>query len=432
MKKKQKIVKEVDLLYRDNFGKMVASLATLFGLSNLKIAEDLVQDTFIAALNEWSKNGSPRKPIDWLFKVCKNKTLNELKKSHYRKTSSSTIESLYESGSIGMEYKVNQVFLEDEINDNQLRLLFATCHPAIPIKSQIILALKSVVGFKMEEISQGLGMSLEAVKKSIYRTRNLIKEEHINIYVPYIRQSEERLGAVEMVLYLMFNEGYKASSGDHLIKKELCLEAMKLTKALMDMDLNVQLTTKALFSLMLFNVARFEARSNATINSIDLEEQDRNKWDKDLMELGLEYFNDSKPLESNSRFHIEAGIASIHCLAKKFEHTDWGKIIKLYDQLGQINKSPFVQLSRCVAIYYEKGAEDALQEIEKAKLHQELENYYLFHITLGKIYFTLTDHEKAIDHYLTALHQAKIEPDRLFIKSKIDEIRNQMILSTND
>lgn len=409
----KEITKEVDRLYRSVSGQLVTSLVSFFKLSNLQLAEDIVQNTFVAALNTWSQKGIPDDPVAWLFKVCKNKTINELKKkkNHFSEYNQSFVNNHH--------IQLEQAFLASEIKDNQLRLLFAICHPAFSPKTRIILTLKTLNGFKVQEIAKGLGMKIAAVKKNLSRAKQLIKEKNLPLKVPFIMQSKERLVSVHQILYLIFNEGYSASSGGVIIRKELCLEAIKLTSTLLEEHKIANEETQALFALMLFNIARFEARTNLEGDLVELEKQDRSLWDQELINQGIKHFNVSRKASSWSTYHFEAAIASLHCTAKSFSDTNWHVILRLYDDLFKINPSPFVALNRNIALFYTGKAEEAYVAISEIK---GLETHHFYHATLAKICSVLTKNEAALNHYLEALKYTKIDTEKRFIKEKIDAL----------
>ncbi|WP_158655292.1 RNA polymerase sigma factor [Flavivirga eckloniae] len=421
MNTSSQIQNEVNQLYRNHFGKLVASLTYLFNLSNLQVSEDIVQDTFIAALENWTKNGIPKEPVNWLYKVCKNKALNVIKSKRFTHLSPLTDVSLFESKNMDIGYKMDKYFQYEQPEDMQLQLLFSICHPKIPQTSQIILALKTICGFSRSEIAKGLGMNEESVKKNLYRTKKKIADEKLVFKIPYSTKSIEKIHTVEFILYLMFNEGYKASAGNSIVKYEFCLEAMKLTKSLLkEIDLKLD-TTKALFALMLFNASRIEERNRLKNELNNLETQNRNNWDKELIHLGIEYLNNSKPRKNlTSRFHLEASIASIHCKSKSFNETNWLGILRFYDSLVQINPSAYTHLNRCIAMFYAHRAEQALKEIERLNLNKELNSYYLFNCTMGKIYKSIEKYEIAASFYKKALNQTKNNLERAYIRKQMN------------
>jgi RNA polymerase sigma factor (sigma-70 family) len=390
-------------------------LLSVFKLPNLEMAEDIVQNTFLAALKSWSVKGMPEKPVAWLFKVCKNKAINELK----QKQKSGNL-TLLPNQEHPIYFQLEQAFLPDEIRDNQLRLLFATCHPDFSPKSQLILTLKILAGFRVEEIAKGLGMKTEAVKKNLARTKSQIRESNMQLHVPFRMQSRERLNTIHQFLYLLFNEGYRASSGEREVKVELCLEAMRLTRSLLEEKKIINSDTSALFSLMLFNAARFPARTGATGEIIDLKQQDRSRWDRDLIQQDIRYFNQSKKGNSWSTYHFEAAIASFHCLSPRFEETNWAAIVKLYDGLLTTNNSCFVYFNRTIAFFYAAQPLLALSELKTLK---GLEENPLYYMALAEMYAHLEKKEEAITNFFKALAKSSLSAEQQYLKKKIKELQ---------
>ena len=284
----------MDRLYREHYGKLVASLVSFFRLSEIEWAEDIVQDTFYGALDNWSKKGLPRDSVSWLFKVCKNKTINALRRkgTHY---------APWRDTHFPLEdrTKLDQIFLPGEIKDNQLRLLFATCHPSLSPKSQIILTLKTSIGFQVHEIARALDMKLEAVKKNLTRTKQQIRLQNLPLRVPYALHSRERLNSVHRVLYLIFNEGYSASSGKVFdSKRAMASRRYGSYGNFWRRNRFFNADTQALYALMLFNIARFDTRTDTCGIPIELEYQERSRWDGKLIRSGIKHFNAARKGET--------------------------------------------------------------------------------------------------------------------------------------
>lgn len=411
--KPESVQNTIDRLYRDHSGKLIASLVSFFRLSNLQTAEDLVQNTFVAALAYWQKNGIPDDPPAWLFKVCKNKALNELK----RRTTSELSNIQKDFNSIS---EIDHAFLEHEIKDNQLRLLFATCHPAFSQKGQIILTLKSLAGFTISEIGKALHLKDETVKKTLARIRTQIRKDNMPLKVPFLLQSKERLQSVHQVLYLIFNEGYSASSGDQIIRKALCLQSIRLLQALLQEEKIRNGETHALMALMLLNVARFAARIDRGGFVVELSEQDRTLWDHDLIRQGIVHFNQAKHSGVWSRYHFEAAIASLHCTAKCFSETNWTAIIKLYDQLLLLIDSDTIRLNRFIALYYAGQKQLALTGLQNLNSLKDNAHYL---IALATVYHDLGASDKVVNLLLDALNKTQIQAERTAILKKIEKFK---------
>lgn len=403
---------DIDQLYRDNFGKLVTSLVSYFGLPNIALAEDLVQETFLAAVERWSEN-PPADPVAWLFKVCKHKAINHLNKSASKLTTNST----FDKETISEEYKLDQLLLPHEIKDNQLRMLFAFCHPELSNKVQVMLTLRMIAGFRPEEIARGLGLTVEAVKKTLVRARQKIKDRSIRLKVPYVMQSKSRLENVHAVLYLIFSEGYSATSGEYTIRQDLCLESLRLLESLLAMDNLHNTNSYALKAIILFNMARFPSREAADGSIIDLERQDRSLWDKSIITAGFACLKHSRSGNQMSAYHLEAAIASIHCASKTYEETNWFLILALYEKLYDIKPSPYIWLNRCIAIYQCHGAAPALDALLHAAPKNQLEGYHLYHVTLGKLYLEMDESSSAKSHFDLAIGLTKVKAEKEYIKS---------------
>jgi RNA polymerase sigma factor (sigma-70 family) len=406
----------IDLLYRQLYSKMVAALVSYFGLPNIAMAEDIVQETFVTAMEKWEES-EPEDHASWLFRVCKNKAIN-----HLRKNSTAVVEDtvLNERAHADMD----QIFLEHEIKDSQLRLLFASCDESISPRSQIILILKNLCGLRVDEIANALAMSEEAVMKSLTRSRQNLASA--NLAVPSLNASRPRLRIVHTAIYLLFSEGYAATEGDHVIRRELCIEAMRLVKSILEIDQLRDHDTYALMALMCFHSARFEARINREGVLVELEKQDRSLWDKELIRLGIHYLKSAHDSNITSRFVFEAAIASVHCVAEVFEETNWKVIVGLYDRLSEIQSTPFVDMNRAVAVFYADGATAALDHLNKSVHQVWLKNYYLYYALMGKIRSSLGDGLSAIRYYEKALSMCRLRAEKDFIRTKIEALKMLM------
>lgn len=373
----------VDRLYRSQFGKMLSSLLRFSGDLDLETAEDIVQDTFSAALVSWNKEGLPDNPAGWLFRVCRNKALNkirEAKKFGSKRGQEANREGVAETGVGPDEVVMEAAVLEDE----QLILLFACAHPDLAPKIQVAISLKYVVNLKVEAIAKILGLTIDGVDKMLLRARQKIRDERMLFNAPSAAALQPRMNSVHKVLYLLFNEGYKTSWGKELIREELCEEALIMTRALAQ-SLVGTAETRALYALMLFNAARIRARFGRDGELLDLEEQDRGQWDKDLIRLAMANL-ESAYGDGISTYYCEAAIAAMHCAAERFAATNWNAIIRLYRRLLGMQPNPFVELNYAIALYYGGYKQEALGILHKLEKHAFLGQYYLLHASLGRIY----------------------------------------------
>lgn len=409
----------VDHLFREEAGKMVAILIRIFGFRHAELVEDIVQDTFLTALKRWRYNELPDNPSAWLMQVAKNKTLNALK----RKSRSVSWEQydLKSSNEEELEANIDKLFLDHEIRDSQLRILFACCDRHFSAKAQIILTLKTLCGFSNSEIARALLMTEAAVKKSLYRTRKSIREDELGFGVPFTYQIDERLPAVQTAIYLMFNEGYKRSEGDELIKESLCFETARLTKQLIEALPERAGESHALLSLIYFSISRFNARHSENGDIIDLQKQDRRLWNKDLINMGFNHLRKSRQSEMLSRYHLEAGINSIHCMAPSYEETDWDSIVNYYDRLIELVNDPVVQINRAVAVSNQKNPEIGLKALEQLEQTDFPDRYPLYHATKADLHFRLGNYELARSYYRVAVDLAESKVDIRFLERKIKE-----------
>jgi RNA polymerase sigma factor (sigma-70 family) len=412
-------VKElISHLFRQQAGKMTAALIHLFGFKNIAIAEDIVQDTFLAACQGWQK--IPGNPEGWLMLVAKNKAINIIKKD--KKLVNVPGSSFYKNEDDALTTHIEQVFAEKEISDSQLRLLFLCCHPDISPKSQIIITLRIHSGFSIDEISNAMMMNVEAVKKSLNRTRAEIREKKLYNSSGYVLLSERRMEVVHKVLYLMFNEGYKTTDSPELINKDVCYEAMRLCKLLLDVG-TAKETTSALLAMMFFNAARFPARVDEAGSIISLEEQDRTQWNHSLIAEGFHYLNTSRTKPVLSKYHIEAAISSIHCTANSHADTNWEQIIYYYNLLLQWDNNPFIHLNKAIAISYAEGPLQGLLALEQV---EDIDEHYLYNATKADMLYRLKQYEPAIDAYLAAYANTRSGTEKQHIQSRIDKCTNNL------
>lgn len=383
-------------LFRLEYTKMTAVLCRLFGIQCIEIAEDLVSETFLKATEAWGENGIPENPTAWLYTVAKNKTKDYLKRHNLYETK---IKATIPVAIGGNEFKIEQEFdfTQQIIADSQLAMIFAVCHPANAIESQICLSLQVLCGFSVKEIANAFMANPETIKKRLLRARaNLRNEEFKYALSLPIDTSATRLDAVLRVLYLLFNEGYFSKTDDHLIRKELCSEAIRLTLVLTENKHTNTPDTNALLALMCFQSSRLNARANEAGEAILFEEQDKNLWSKELIEKGNYYLVNACSGNEISKYHLEAGIAYWHTTPT--DTNKWEHILQLYNQLIVLEYSPVTALNRAFAIGKVNGSKAGIQEVKKLNL-QEV-NYY--HALLGYLYADM-DVEKAIAYYNKAV-----------------------------
>jgi RNA polymerase sigma-70 factor (ECF subfamily) len=350
------VEKLIEAIYKDKFGQLISLILQRFRSLSIESAEDIVQDAFTRAAALWPKQGVPENPAGWLYQVCKNKSISLLKQN--AKTEGLSLANLI---SVDAEE-----ISEHGFKDAQLQMLIACCHPDLTPKSQVVLALKYVANLKVENIAHQFGVEMDAIEKMLYRAREKIRSKSLSLSIDYNGYSKERLSVVHKVIYLIFNEGYKQSGEKISQGRTLCEEALILNKFLLDSP-HCNPETKALQALMLFNIARFEARFDASGNPVELEYQNRNNWHGSVIKLARRLLIESED-SSFSPYHLEAAIAWTHCAAQKFEDTDWAAICKYYEVLLKIYPSPFAEINYAVALQYNHQNEKAFRIL--TDLHQ--------------------------------------------------------------
>lgn len=391
------IKEEINNLFRHEYGKLVSVLTKTFGASNIQLAEDVVQEALLEALNQWSFKGIPENPSGWIYSVAKFKAINIIRKEQTKRKYSSEVAQLLQSEWTAKP-AVDHIFSDKEIEDDLLRMMFTCCHPSISVDSQIALTLKTICGFGVQEIATAFLTSEENISKRLVRARKTIREADIPFEVPTGNTLIKRLGNVLETIYLLFNEGYTSSSGDDLIRLELCTEAIRLTEIIA----TNHITSKnpnvfALLSLMLLNTSRFKTRLNSSDLLIDLEHQDRSKWDTKMITKGLNYLDFATQTKELSKYHILATISAHHCTAPDFESTDWENILFLYTSLEKFSSSPIVKLNKAVVISKIYGPQKALNEINKVKDQESLKSYIYYYIVSARLFKDCNNPEKAIE-----------------------------------
>ena len=400
-------------LFRKEFAKMVAVISKLYGLQYIEIAEDIVSETFLTATENWTKKGIPANPTAWLYAVAKQKTLY-----HFRR------KKIFDE-KIGPQIKVSidtiaetkeMDFSTKNIKDSQLEMMFAICDPAIASEAQIALALRVLCGFGIEEIAEAFFSNKETINKRLFRAKEKLRAEKIELEMPSEKEINTRLDNVLHIIYLLFNEGYYSTTQNQMLRKDFCMEALRLGLMLTEYSKTNLPKTNALVALMSFHASRLDARQNADNDIILYDEQDENLWDQDLIEQGIYYLKLSAEGNDLSSYHLEAGIAFWNC-QKEDTKEKREAILRHYNLLLEINYSPGVALNRLYALYKARGKEIALVGAEKLNLT----NNHFYFTLLGELYEGIDD-EKAKENFEKALSLAKTENERQTIKHKMENL----------
>ncbi len=411
----------VEHLFRHEAGKMVATLTRIFGIEHLSLAEDVVQEALARALQTWPFYGVPKNPSAWIMRASRNLALDVVRRRKVFQNKQAEIIRLMDRQSTAPD---EAIFSEDEISDDRLRLMFVCCHPAIPADAQAALALKTLGGFGVREISGAFLTSDAAIAKRLTRAKQKIREAQIPFEIPAGEELAPRLESVLQSLYLLFNEGYKASTGDNLVRDELCDEAIRLAELLVQHRTGNQPKTHALLALMLLNAARFPTRLDSEGNLLRLKEQDRTRWNQLMIARGMFHFAQSAAGDELSEYHLQAGIAACHCAAKDYESTDWRQILSLYDRLTEFDQSPVVALNRAVAVAKIHGPQAGIAAVAAIRSSQKLKSYYLLYAVLGEFESQLDHKQTAAEHFRRSFELAETKSERAFLLKRLQSCSN--------
>jgi len=399
-------------LFRTEYSKLTAVLGRLFGFEHIEIAEDIVSDTFMLAAETWGQKGLPPNPVAWLYTVAKNKAKDHLKRSSIfnDKVSVAVQQNSAES------YETEIDLSGKNIADSQLQMMFAICNPVIPAEAQIGLSLRILCGFGIEEIADAFLTNKETINKRLFRAKEKLRDEKVKIEFPAGPEVNNRLNTVLATLYLLFNEGYYSQSQNISLRKDLSVEAMRLTYLLTENPITAKPAVYAMLALMCFHASRFEARIGKQGESILYGEQDTLLWDKELIARGQHYLNKASTGDKITKYHIEAAIAWWHTQQADTKEK-WEGILQLYNNLLILEYSPVAALNRTYALAKAEDKSTAIIEAEKLKL----EGNYLYHCLLGYLYIDI-DKSSALNHFETALNLAKAKADKLQIKYYIRQL----------
>jgi len=397
-------------LFQQEFSKMVAVISKLFGLQHIEIAEDIVSETFLKATETWGIKGTPKNPTAWLYTVAKQKTLY-----HFRRNKIFKDKIVPELKTAQTNKEILQVnFSSDNIKDSQLQMMFAVCNPLIASEAQIGLALRILCGFGIDEIAEAFLSNKETINKRLFRAKEKLRMEKVQMELPSENEIASRLNNVLHIIYLLFSEGYYSKTQNQILRKDLCLEALRLGLMLTEYEKTNLPKTNALIALMCFHASRFSARQINENSLVLYDQQDPGLWDAGLINQGMHFLSLSAQGHEVSSYHLEARIAYWHCM-KEDTKEKWEAILQLYNQLLLANYSPGVALNRTYALYKANGQEAALAEAKKL----QLENNHFYFILLGELYKNI-DNNKAKLNFERAYTLARTQTEKEEIREKIE------------
>lgn len=405
-------------LFRHEAGRMVATLTRIFGVHNLSLAEDVVQEAFCRALEIWKFRGVPDNPSAWLMATAKNRALDVLRRERTARTFAPELTRQLES-EWTLAPTVEAEFGPAAVKDDELRMMFSCCSPRLSEEAQVALILHILCGFTVDEIAAAFVSRHAAIEKRIARSKKVLAASRKLFDVSGPGDFARRLPAVQRALYLLFNEGYHGASPEFAVRSDLCRESMRLASLLLNHPLGATPSTHALAALMFLNAARLPARLGLSGNLMALADQDRSQFDQALALEGQLLLDRAATGPQLSEYHVEAAIAWAHTSAPRTEDTDWAMIVSFYDQLMLIRPSPIVALNRAIAIGQREGAQRGLDEIHAIHDAPRLSGYPFYHAALGELELRNRRHHAARLHFAAALTLARNPMERTFFEQRV-------------
>jgi RNA polymerase sigma-70 factor, ECF subfamily len=413
-------------VFRQQSGRIIATLIRISG--SFDLAEEALQEAFTSAIARWPESGVPDNPAAWITTAAHRRLIDALRRDRTRREKEDPLR--YETPT---SYKPDEIDAEAAFDassmnypDDRLRLIFTCCHPAINSEAQVALTLRTLGGLTTPEIARAFLVPEATLAQRLVRAKSKIAQTRIPYEVPPLHTLQERLQPVQAVLYLIFNEGYSATAGDTLIRKELCSEAIRLARLLCTL-LPRDAETLGLLALMLLHDSRRNARTDSGGDLILLEEQDRSLWDRDEIREGLELVDTALRLRNIGPYQLQAAIAALHAQADTYERTDWRQINALYVELYSLSRSPVIALNHAVAVAMSEGIEKGLRRVDEIGADGALDDYHLFHAARADLLRRLGRTSDAIKAYSRALELTKNPIEQNYLRRRLIELRPRAV-----
>jgi RNA polymerase sigma-70 factor, ECF subfamily len=409
---------DVEHIYREESGRILATLIRLLG--SFDLAEEVMQEAFAAALEQWPTQGIPDNPRAWLITTAHHKGVDLLRR---RTRFDSKLEELQKVAELEQQLSEAEedIVRQDAVSDDRLRLIFTCCHPALMLEAQVALTLRTLCGLTTEEIARAFLVPLPTMAQRLVRAKQKIRDAQIPYQVPPSSELEARLEAVMLVVYLVFNEGYSASSGDAAIRRELCAEAIRLGRLICAM-LPGQNESQALLALMLLHDSRRAARVDGDGELVLLEEQNRSLWNREEIHEGLELVESALRGGAAGAYALQGAIAAVHAQAECADDTDWKQIVALYVALLRVQPSPVVELNHAAAVAMAEGPAEGLRLLDGLEGKAELRDYYLLPAARGDLLRRMQQWNESALAYRRALSFTDNEAARAFLSRRLAEM----------